>query len=76
MPDYDGDGISDDLDITPAGGNYGIIVTPYSGLITTEAGDQDSFTVVLESAPTAEVRIDLSSSDTSEGVQPVSLAQD
>ena len=53
----------------------GIIVTPTSGLITSEiGGEAPTFTVVLTSRPTANVVINLSSSDTTEGtVSPVSL---
>ena len=53
----------------------GIIVTPTSGLITSEiGGETPTFTVVLTSQPTANVVINLSSSDTTEGiVSPVSL---
>ena len=52
----------------------GIQVTPISGLNTTEAGDPATFDVVLTKAPTANVTINLSSSDTSEGtVSPTSL---
>ncbi len=52
----------------------GVTVTPTSGLITTEAGGTDTFTVRLNSQPTANVTIGLSSSDTSEGtVAPISL---
>ncbi len=52
----------------------GITVNPTSGLVTTEAGGTDSFTVVLNAAPTADVVIGISSSDTSEGtVSPASL---
>ena len=46
----------------------GFLVTPISGLITTEAGGQATFTIVLTSQPTANVSVDLSSNDTSEGV--------
>ena len=46
----------------------GITVTPTSGLATTEAGaGTATFTVVLNSEPTADVTIGLSSDDTSEG---------
>ncbi|MCF6235306.1 MAG: FG-GAP-like repeat-containing protein [Gammaproteobacteria bacterium] len=45
----------------------GITVTPTSGLLTTEAGASDSFIVVLDAAPSADVTIGLTSSDTSEG---------
>jgi hypothetical protein len=52
----------------------GITVDPTGGLIVTEAGGTDTFTVVLDSEPTADVTITLSSSDLSEGtVSPVSL---
>ena len=52
----------------------GITVSPTSGLLTSESGDADSFTVVLDAAPTADVTIGISSSDTSEGtVSPTSL---
>ena len=52
----------------------GITVTPISGLVTTEAGGSDTFTVVLANQPSADVTIALSSSDTTEGtVSPVSL---
>ena len=45
----------------------GITVAPQSGLITSEDGDDDTFTIVLDSEPTADVTIDLSSSDPTEG---------
>ena len=45
----------------------GITVTPTSGLVTTEAGGGDTFDVVLNSEPTMDVSIDLSSSDAGEG---------
>ena len=52
----------------------GITVNPTSGLVTTEAGDTATFTVVLNTQPTTTVTIDLSSDDTSEGtVSPASL---
>ena len=52
----------------------GITVTPTSGLYTSEAGGTAVFTVVLNSAPTANVTIWLSSSDPLEGtVAPPSL---
>ncbi|MBI5664142.1 MAG: alkaline phosphatase [Nitrospirae bacterium] len=51
-----------------------ITVTPTSGLVTTEAGGRETFTMKLKSQPTANVTISLSSSDTSEGtVSPASL---
>eukprot|EP01059_Diplonema_ambulator_P030329 TRINITY_DN5151_c0_g1_i9.p1 TRINITY_DN5151_c0_g1~~TRINITY_DN5151_c0_g1_i9.p1 ORF type:complete len:6713 (+),score=1239.17 TRINITY_DN5151_c0_g1_i9:1796-20140(+) len=45
----------------------GITVTPTSGLTTTEAGGQVSFTVRLTSQPVASVSIPIQSSDVSEG---------
>src|SRR5207249_2932580 len=44
-----------------------ITVTPTAGLATTEAGGAASFTVVLNSQPTADVVIPVASSDASEG---------
>jgi len=52
----------------------GITVTPTSGLVTTEAGGTATFTVKLNTQPTASVTIGLSSSNTAEGtVAPTSL---
>ncbi len=45
----------------------GITITPTSGLTTTEAGGTATFTVKLNSQPTANVAINLSSSNTAEG---------
>jgi hypothetical protein len=54
--------------------DVGVTVTPTSGLTTTEAGGEDTFTVVLDSPPTENVTIDLSSDDTGEGtVSPASI---
>src|SRR5690606_38093104 len=51
-----------------------IIVSPTSGLVVSEAGTTATFTIVLDTAPTANVTIDLTSSDTTEGtVQPSSV---
>jgi len=58
----------------PAAATPGITVSPTAGLVTTEAGGQDSFDVVLDTLPSADVTIALSSSDTTEGtVSPTSL---
>ena len=46
----------------------GIIVNPTSGLVTTETGGTDKFTIKLNSQPTADVKIDLSSNNVAEGV--------
>ncbi|WP_354635627.1 DUF4347 domain-containing protein [Planktothricoides raciborskii] len=45
----------------------GITVTPTSGLTTTEAGGTATFTLVLDSKPTADVTITVASSNTAEG---------
>ena len=50
----------------------GITVNPTSGLVTTENGGTAQFTVVLDSQPTADVTIGISSSDTSEGTPSTS----
>jgi hypothetical protein len=51
-----------------------ILVSPTEGLFTDENGSSDSFTIVLDSLPTANVKIDLYSSDLSEGtVLPTSV---
>src|SRR5262245_26503318 len=44
-----------------------VLVTPTSGLVTTEAGGTATFTVVLNTVPSANVTISLSSSNPSEG---------
>jgi len=52
----------------------GITVTPTSGLVTTESGGQATFTIVLNTEPTADVTIGLTSSDLTEGtVAPASV---
>ncbi|MFC1749703.1 beta strand repeat-containing protein [Pseudomonadota bacterium] len=52
----------------------GITVNPASGLEVTEAGGIDTFTIVLNSEPTSDVAIGLSSNDATEGdVTPASL---
>src|SRR5439155_1089007 len=52
----------------------GVSVNPTSGLTTTEAGGTATFTVVLDSQPTANVTMGLSSNDLTEGtVAPASL---
>ncbi len=45
----------------------GITVTPFSGLVTTESGGADTFSVVLDTQPSAPVSIGISSSDPGEG---------
>jgi len=52
----------------------GVTVTPTSGLVTTEAGGQAQFKVVLNSRPAAEVTINVTSDDSNEGTAaPASL---
>ncbi|MEQ1853828.1 MAG: Calx-beta domain-containing protein, partial [Chthoniobacteraceae bacterium] len=54
--------------------NAGITVNPTSGLVTTEAGGTGTFTVVLDSPPSANVTVTLSSDDPTEGSPgPVTL---
>jgi hypothetical protein len=48
----------------------GITITPTSGLVTSEAGKTATFTAVLNSQPTADVIINLISSDPTEGRAP------
>jgi len=65
------------IELLPAVQEPGITVSPTSGLVTTEGGGTDTFTVRLNAEPTADVAIGLSSSDTSEGlVSPSSLTFD
>lgn len=53
---------SDDADTA------GVTVNPTSGLTTTEAGGTDTFTVVLDTEPIADVVINVSTSDDTEGL--------
>ena len=67
---HDGQGIGTITDDDTAG----ITVEPTGGLTTSEAGATATFTVVLNTKPTGDVAIGLTSSDTSEGtVSPASL---
>lgn len=45
-----------------------VTVTPTSGLVTTEAGGTDTFTVVLDSQPSGDVTFQAFSNDSSEGL--------
>lgn len=65
----------DDVSVTNLDLDAGVFVTPTSGLITTEAGGQATFTVVLNVAPTADVFFTLTSDDTTEGTVSPSLIQ-
>ena len=52
----------------------GFTVSPTSGVVTDEFGDQGTFTVVLTSQPTSNVTISITSDDVTEGtVSPASL---
>ncbi|MFO0888459.1 MAG: cohesin domain-containing protein [Isosphaeraceae bacterium] len=65
------DGADDSIDgglTVVVAGLAGITVSPTSGLTTTEAGGTATFTVVLDSQPTGDVTIALSSSNTAEGI--------
>jgi subtilisin family serine protease/Ca2+-binding RTX toxin-like protein len=53
---------------TPILPSPGIIINPTSGFVTTEAGGTDKFTIKLNSQPTADVRIYLSSNNVAEGI--------
>ena len=73
-PDYNG---LDPADISVANldnDTPGITVTPTTGLSTSESGDTDTFTIVLDSKPRANVTINLTSDDPGEGtVSPAQL---
>ena len=73
--DTDYDGLDPaDVSLTNLDLDAGVFVTPTSGLVTTEAGGQATFTMVLNVAPTADVFITLTSSDLTEGtVSPSSV---
>jgi len=66
-PNYSGQNPADLAAVNQDDDNAGFTVTPTSGLITTEAGGTDSFTVVLDSQPSFDVNLPISSSDTTEG---------
>ncbi len=66
---------ADDVSLTNTDNDAaGITVTPTTGLVTTENGGTAPFTVVLNSQPTADVTIGLSSSDPTEGTADVVVA--
>lgn len=66
-PVYNGLGIPSEIVNNSDDDAVGVSVAPTAGLVTTEAGGSDSFDVVLDSQPTADVMISLVSSDPSEG---------
>lgn len=64
-----------DVSVLNADSEVGITVNPTGGLTTTEAGGTATFSVQLNTQPTAEVVVGLSSSDLTEGVvSPPSLS--
>lgn len=72
-PIYNGRDIAD-VTITNLDNDGGVTVIPTAGLVVTEGGGQATFTVQLDRAPTADVTIALSSSNTGEAtVSPASL---
>jgi hypothetical protein len=71
-PGYNGINPADVTVTNTENDTAGFIVTPTSGLTTTEAGGQATFTVRLTSQPTAPVTISVSSSNTAEGTVNVS----
>ncbi|MEG4073762.1 FG-GAP-like repeat-containing protein, partial [Microcoleus sp. Pol14C2] len=54
--------------VEPILGSPGIVISPASGLVTTESGGKDTFTIRLNRQPTADVTIGLRSSNEAEGV--------
>jgi len=70
----DTNGLHMDLDLADGSAlrDPGIVVTPTSGLTTTEAGAAATFTVRLSDRPTAAVTFNLNSTDTSEGTLGIS----
>ncbi len=67
-PNYNGLNPSDVAVTNIDNDTAGISVTPTTGLTTSEAGTTQTFTVRLNSQPTADVTIGISSSDTGEGI--------
>lgn len=72
--DYNGISVSSVAVTMADDDTVGITLSATSGLTTTEAGGTDTFTIVLDTEPTANVVIGLTSSDTTEGtVSPSSV---
>jgi LPXTG-site transpeptidase (sortase) family protein len=69
---YDGLSVADVSVTNTDDDTAGVTVTPTSGLNTTEAGGTDSFTVVLNTMPAADVTIPVASNDTTEGTLAIS----
>ncbi|MBK8170827.1 MAG: hypothetical protein IPK60_10865 [Sandaracinaceae bacterium] len=64
---YAGLAVADVAVVTTDNESAAVVVTPTSGLVTTEAGGTATFSVSLSSEPTADVTITLASSDLTEG---------
>lgn len=63
-----------DVSVTNTDNDPGIIVSPTSGLTTTEAGGTATFTIVLSTQPSADVTVGLTSDDLTEGtMSPASV---
>jgi len=74
---YDALGPDDSADVSVTNHDddvAGILVTPTSGLITTETGGTATFDVSAATPPADDVTVPLSSSDTTEGTVPASVA--
>ncbi|HEU0036437.1 MAG TPA: Calx-beta domain-containing protein [Kofleriaceae bacterium] len=73
-PAYDGLDPQDVTGTNTDDDSPGITVFPNAGLLVSELGDTATFTIVLNSEPTGNVTIGLSSNDTTEGtVSPASV---
>src|SRR5205085_2365081 len=70
---YDGMAVGDVSVTNTDNDTAGVTVSPTSGLTTSEAGGTATFTVVLDSQPTADVTISIASSDATEGTVSTSL---
>src|SRR5439155_1343286 len=64
---YNGINAADVAAVNTDDDTAGITISPTSGLTTTEAGGAATFTVVLNSQPTANVTVPISSSNAGEG---------
>ena len=66
--DYDGL-VVDDVSMTSIDAqSYSVFITPETGLVTTEKGGSDAFSITLGSAPDSDVTIHFGSDDPSEGI--------
>lgn len=67
-PDYNGLELPDITVVNTDNETPGITVSPIDGLVTTETGDTDTFAVVLNTQPIANVSLDLNSDNPAEGI--------